>query len=102
GDEVVAAEPADLPLDAALLVRALQAGLAVERIDAEVRTERGPSGGFDALPGEPEGLGDRRPQVVVADLAGRDPSNMRVSLSSPGNSLRSPAGTVQSVRGNDM
>jgi hypothetical protein len=71
---VVAAEPADLPLDTALLVSALQARLAVERIDREVRTERGPSSGFDSLPGEPEDLGDRGPQVVVADLAGGDAS----------------------------
>jgi hypothetical protein len=71
---VVTAKPADLPLDTALLVSTLQAWLAVERIDREVRTERRPPGSFDALPGEPEDLGDCRPQVVVANLASRDPS----------------------------
>jgi len=42
GDEVVAAEPADLPFDTALLVSSLDAWLAVERIDRLVRTERRP------------------------------------------------------------
>ena len=72
GDQVVAAEPADLPLNTAFLVSPLQAWLAVERVDGEVRTERRPPGGFDSLPGEPEDLGDRGPQVVVADLASGD------------------------------
>lgn len=71
---MVTTEPADLPLDTALFVSALQAWLAVERIDREVRTERRPSSSFDPLPGEPEDLGDRGPQVVVADLASRDTS----------------------------
>src|SRR6266545_6276735 len=63
---MVTTEPADLPLDTALFVSALQAWLAVERIDREVRTERRPSSSFDPLPGEPEDLGDRGPQVVVS------------------------------------
>jgi hypothetical protein len=52
----------------------LQTGLAVERIDREMRTERRPPSRLDSLPGETEDLGDRSPQIVVADLAARDPS----------------------------
>ena len=43
-DQVGAAEPAALTLDAALLVRALDAGLAVERVEAVVGPEQRPTG----------------------------------------------------------
>lgn len=49
-DEVVAAEPADLALDSALLVGAADAGLAVERFQAVVRAEGGPAFGFHPAP----------------------------------------------------
>ena len=42
GDQVVAAEPPDLALDPALLVGAVDAGLAVERVEAVVRAEQHP------------------------------------------------------------
>jgi hypothetical protein len=80
-DEVVAAKPADVALDPALLVRPGDAGLAVERLDPVVRPECGPAVCLDPLPGEPEDRCDGGLEVVVTDLAGRDPSNMRVSLS---------------------
>lgn len=48
GDQVVAAEPADLALDSALLMGAADAGLAVERIQAVVGAEGSPAFGFDA------------------------------------------------------
>jgi hypothetical protein len=54
----------------------------------EMGPERGPPGRFDTLPGKPEDLSDRGTQIVIADLAGRDTSNMRVSLSSPRNKTR--------------
>ena len=72
-DQVVAAEPADLALDAALLVGALDAGLAVERVEPVVRPERDPPVGLDPGPAEQHPR-HRRLQVVVADLAGRDPA----------------------------
>ena len=71
---MVAAEPADLPLDAALLVRPLDAGLTVERLDAVVQAERGPPVGFDPLPAEPDHAGDGGLEIVVADLPGRHPT----------------------------
>lgn len=67
-DEVVAAEEADVALDAALLVSALDAGLAVEGVDVEVGAERDPPVSLDPLPGEPDHLGDGSLEVVVADL----------------------------------
>jgi len=42
-DQVVAAEPAALTLDPALLMSALHAGVTVERIEAVVRPERDPA-----------------------------------------------------------
>ena len=53
GDEVVASEPADLPLDAALLVRTLDSGLAIEGFDAVVGTDGGPPVGLDPLAENP-------------------------------------------------
>ena len=43
GGEVVAAEPSDLALDAAFLVGAVDAGLAVERVEAVVGAEQHPA-----------------------------------------------------------
>lgn len=74
GDEVVTAEPADLPLDAALLMRPLDARLTVEGLDAVVGSERGPSVGLDPLAGEADHARDGGLEVVVADLPGRDPA----------------------------
>lgn len=67
---MVAAEPADVAFHPAFLVCPFHAGLAVERIQAHVGPERGPSCGFHPGSGEPEHLGDRGLEVVVADLAG--------------------------------
>lgn len=74
GDEVVASEPADLPLDAALLVRTLDSGLAIEGFDAVVGTDGGPPVGLDPLAGEPDHARDGGLEVVVADLPGRHPA----------------------------
>jgi hypothetical protein len=73
-DEVVAAEPADLPLDAAFLVGAADPGLAVEGVQAPVGAERGPPVGLHPRPAEPDDLRDRRLEVVIADLPGRHPA----------------------------
>ena len=43
-DQVVAAEPADLALHAALLMSAVDAGHAVERVETQVRAEQRPTG----------------------------------------------------------
>lgn len=66
---MVAAEPADVALDTALLMRTLHAGLTVERLDAVVGPERGPPVRFHALAGEADHAGDRGLEVVVPDLA---------------------------------
>jgi len=83
-DQVVAAEPADLALHAALLMGPLQAGLAVEGIQAGPGPEGGPPVGLHPNPGEAEHAGHRRGQVVVADLPGRHAAQhaerMRVAL----------------------
>ena len=47
--EVAAAEATDLALHAALFVRARDAGLAEERVEAEVRAQRGEAVALDAL-----------------------------------------------------
>ena len=65
-DEVVAAEAADLALDAALLVRALEARRGELRLEQVVRAQRDEAVGLDA-PAALEHLLDRRAQVVVAD-----------------------------------
>jgi hypothetical protein len=46
GDEVVAAEPAELAIDAAVLVGAADVGLAVEGVEAVVGVEGGPTFSF--------------------------------------------------------
>jgi hypothetical protein len=71
---VVASEPADLPLDAALLVRTLDSGLAIEGFDAVVGTDGGPPVGLDPLAGEPDHARDGGLEVVVTDLPGRHPA----------------------------
>ncbi|MFF2066970.1 hypothetical protein ACFVWZ_35200, partial [Streptomyces sp. NPDC058200] len=67
--EVVAAEVADHPFDAALLVGAFDAGAAVEALDVEVRAEGDPPVGLHPGAVQSQHLGDGRLQVVVADLA---------------------------------
>lgn len=69
----VAAKPADLSLDSAFCVGALDVGLAVKGLDPIAGAERRPAFGLDPLPGESQYLGDRGLEVVVADLAERDP-----------------------------
>jgi hypothetical protein len=71
GYEVVAAEAADIAFHTALFVCAVDAGLAVERVDVEVGAKRHPAVGFHPLAGEADHLGDGGFEVVVADLAGR-------------------------------
>lgn len=68
--QVIATKPADVAFDAALLTGSGDAGLAVERINVEVRAKRYPAIVFDALAGEADDLGDGRLEVVVADSAG--------------------------------
>ena len=67
-NQVVAAEAADLALDAALLVRALDARRGEQRLEQVVRAHRDEPVGLDP-PAALEDLLDRRAQVVVADLA---------------------------------
>ncbi len=71
---VVASGPADLPLDAALLVCTLDSGLAIEGFDAVVGTDGGPPVGLDPLAGEPDHARDGGLEVVVADIPGRHPA----------------------------
>ena len=70
GYEVVAAEAADIAFHTALFVCAVDAGLAVERVD-KVGAKRHPAVGFHPLAGEADHLGDGGFEGVVADLAGR-------------------------------
>ena len=72
-DQMVAAEPAALALDAALLVGALDAGMAVERLEAVVGPERHPAGRLGAVAAEQHPR-HRRLQVVVADVEHRGPA----------------------------
>jgi hypothetical protein len=70
-----ASEPADLALDAALLVRPFDAGVAVERVEAVVGPEQHPPRVLGPAPTRAvQHLGHRGSQVVVADVAGRDPT----------------------------
>ena len=64
---MIAAEAPDLALDAALLVRALDARRGELRAEQVVRAQRDEPVGLDAPP-SPEDLLDRRAQVVEADL----------------------------------
>jgi len=70
---VPAPKPADLALDAALLVGAVLAGEAVERIEPVVRTQRHETGVFEPVPAKRD-PGHRRFEVVVADHADRYPA----------------------------
>ena len=69
-DQVVAAEAAALALDAALLVAALDAGDAVERVEAVVAPEGHPALRLPAVAANEHALHGRL-QVVVAHLVGR-------------------------------
>ena len=69
---MVAAEVADLPLDPAPLEGAVDAGTAVEALDAEVRPEGDPPVGLHPCPAQPQHLGDGGLEVVVAHPAPRD------------------------------
>ncbi|STD12644.1 Uncharacterised protein [Dermatophilus congolensis] len=73
GGEVVAAEPADLALDATFLVGAVDAWLAVERVEAVVGAEQHPAFVLVAQPVPAvDDLHHGRGEVVVADVTGRD------------------------------
>ena len=72
--EPAAAEPADLPLDPALLMRALRAGQAVERLEPVMSPEGQPPLGLGPVPSG-QHLGHRRRQVVIADLPGWHPAH---------------------------
>jgi len=74
GNEVIAAEVADHPFDPALLVGPFDARPAVETFNAEVRTEGDPPVGIRPRPALPQHPGDGGLEVVVADLAPRDPA----------------------------
>jgi hypothetical protein len=71
--QMVAAEPAALPLDPALLMGALHTGLAVERLEAVVGPERHPPGRLGAGPAEQHPR-HRCFKVVVADVEPRSAS----------------------------
>lgn len=66
--EVVAAEAADFTFYATFFVRADDTGAAVERVEAQVRTERDRQVGLVAAPAEQDPR-DRGLQVVVATLS---------------------------------
>ena len=75
GDGVVAAEPASLALDPALLVGPFDTGPAVEHVEAVVGPEQHPSVGLDPGPAG-QHPGDGRFQVVVTDMHERDPAQL--------------------------
>ena len=82
---MVAPEPADLALHSAFLVRAFHAGLAPERVEAHMGSVDHPTFVLGApTPATTKYPGDGGFQVVVPDMPGWHPSNMRVSLSSLG------------------
>jgi hypothetical protein len=66
-----AAEPATLALNPALLVGAVDAGLAVERVEPMVRTEGDPTLLLQPVPADQHPR-HRRLQVVIANLVERD------------------------------
>src|SRR3954452_440103 len=70
---MVAAEPSALTLHATLLMGTLDAGVAVERVEAVVGPERHPAGRLGAVAAE-QHPGDRGLEVVVADLVGWCPA----------------------------
>ena len=76
GDQEVPPEPADLALDAALLVSPADARLAVERVEPVPGPERQPAGVLLPVPAL-EHLRHRRRQVVVADVRPRHPAGHR-------------------------
>jgi hypothetical protein len=55
-------------------MRAVLAGLAVEGLQIEVAAKRGPPFGLHPRPRKAQDLGDGGLEVVVADLAGRYPT----------------------------
>ena len=67
GNEMVAPEAADLALNAALLMRALQPDRREQRAEEVVRAHRDEPIGLHA-PAALEDLLDRRAEVVIADL----------------------------------
>ena len=69
--EMSSAEPPDLSLDTALLMRPLDAGDAEERVVAVVRAHRDEPGVLQALAAQRD-PDHRRGEVVVADHPGRD------------------------------
>jgi len=75
-DQVVAAEPAAFPLHAALLMRTLDTGVAVERLEAVVGPERDPAPGLGAVAAEQHPR-HRGLEVVVADVEHRRPTEHR-------------------------
>ena len=84
GDQVVAAEPPDRALDAALLMGALDAGLAVERVKAVVRPEQHPP--VVLVAGTARSVDDGRDcggEVVVLDVLRGDPADRVERLNMP-------------------
>ena len=71
--QVPAPEPADLAFHPTLLVRALHAGLAEERVETVMRTQRDEPRVLQPLPTQ-QHPHHRRLQVVVADHPGRHPT----------------------------
>ena len=94
---MVAAEPAALALHAALLVAAFMPGLAIQRVETVVRTERHPA--LVLLPRAPEQhLLDRGVEVVVADLVHRDPTQAFERMHVPLQERLLPLGQKRPVR----
>ena len=80
--EVAASEAADLALHAALLMRARDAGLAEERVEAEVRAQCGEAVALDAV-ASGEHARHGRLEIVVADAPrhpAEPPEGDRVAL----------------------
>ena len=76
GDQEIPPEPADLALDAALLMSPADAGLAVESVETVPGPERQPAGVLLPVPAL-QHLAHRRRQVVVADVRRRHPARHR-------------------------
>ncbi len=79
--QVSAAEPADFPLDAALLVGALDPGVAVESVEPVVGPEQQPPLVLGSLPaGTVDDFHDRVGEIVVSDVSGRDAPDVLESV----------------------
>ncbi len=97
-DQVVAAEPAALTLHAALLMRPLDTGVAVERLEAMMGPERHPAPGLGAVAAKQHPR-HRGLEVVVADVEHRRPAEHRERRQVPFQERLLPLGGIGPVDG---